>query len=103
MEKKIGDCMKMHKKILLGSLLAVTSLSLTACGSNSSSSDKSTLNWMESTELTSLDPSKASDYTSIDQLNNTYVGLYRLGNHAKTYKAIAAKTTQSADGKTWTF
>lgn len=103
MEKKIGDCMKMHKKILLGSLLAVTALGLTACGSNSAGSSKSTLNWMESTELTSLDPSKASDYTSIDQLNNTYVGLYRLGNHAKAYKAIAAKTSQSPDGKTWTF
>lgn len=58
---------------------------------------------MESAEITSLDPSKASDYTSIDQLNNTYTGLYRLGNHAKPYKAIATKAKQSADGKTWTF
>lgn len=79
---------------------------LAACGNNSnnsSSSTKKTLNWMDKTEIESMDLSKVTDATSFTQLNNTMEGLYRLGKNSKVEPALATKTTTSKDGKTWTF
>lgn len=94
----------MHlRKAIVACLTAVATLSLTACSSNQQSRDKNQLNWMEAGEITTMDPSKASDYASIDQLNNTYSGLYRLGKNAHPDKELAIKTVKSKNGKLWTF
>jgi oligopeptide transport system substrate-binding protein len=91
------------RKAMMACLTAVAALSLTACSSNQQSRDKHQLNWMEAGEITTMDPSKASDYASLDQLNNTYSGLYRLGKNAHPDKELAVKTVKSKNGKTWTF
>lgn len=96
---------KKWKRILaVGVAAGACGLALTACSNNSSStSNKQTLNWMAKSEIESMDPSKVTDATSFDQLNNTFEGLYRLGKDSKVEPGIATKTTESKDGKTWTF
>lgn len=90
--------------------VAVVALTLTACGQKSSSSSQSgnyaadqSVNWMESSQLPSMDISKATDEISLNMLNNTNEGIYRLGKDNKVTPGLATKTTESKDGKTWTF
>jgi len=92
---------------------AASVLLLAACGStkdsDSGSSSKGnlatnqTVNWMESSQLPSMDSSKATDQISFNMMNNTNEGLYRLGKDNKVEAGMATKTTTSKDGKTWTF
>lgn len=94
------------KSLLAGATVFVSALVLTACGSQSSSSNgnaKQTINWMESAEIPTLDLSKATDATSFNQLNNVMEGLYRLGKDEKVENALATKTEVSKDGKHWVF
>lgn len=94
------------KSFLAGATVFVSALVLTACGSQSSSSNgnaKQTINWMESAEIPTLDLSKATDATSFNQLNNVMEGLYRLGKDEKVENALATKTEVSKDGKHWVF
>lgn len=97
--------MKLGKFLAATSTAVLAAVALTACGkSNSSSSaNDQKLTWMERTEIQTMDVSKATDETSFNQLNNVYEGLYRLGDKAKVENALATKTTESKDGKTWTF
>ena len=97
--------MKIGKFLAATSTAVLAAVALTACGKSSSDSSASdqNLTWMERTEIETMDVSKATDETSFNQLNNVYEGLYRLGNEAKVENALATKTTQSKDGKTWTF
>lgn len=90
--------------------IAVVALTLTACGSKNSDSGKAgsyasdqSINWMESSQLPSMDISKATDEISLNMLNNTNEGIYRLGKDNKVEPGMATKTTESKDGKTWTF
>ncbi|GFZ26902.1 peptide ABC transporter substrate-binding protein [Lactobacillus corticis] len=96
---------KLNKRWLAVIPAAAAGLLLAACGNSSSStsSKKQTLNWMASTEVQTLDVSKVTDATSVDQLNNSLEGLYRLGNNAKVENALATSTKVSKDGKTWVF
>ncbi|WP_367365386.1 peptide ABC transporter substrate-binding protein [Pediococcus parvulus] len=91
-------------------LAVVPLLLLAACGNgNSASSSKGNLatkqvvNWTESSELPSIDPSLATDEISFNLLNNTNEGLYRLGKNNKIEPGMATKTTVSKDGKTYKF
>lgn len=98
--------MKFKKIATLGTVLAVSALTLAACGSNKSSSgsgDTQVLNWNESAELPTMDLSKATDTVSFTALNNTMEGLYRLGKNSKIEPGIAKKTQVSDDGLTYTF
>lgn len=103
--------MKVSKILGLGAVAAVA-LTLTACGSKSSSSSSSsngsyasdqTVHWMESSQLPTMDISLATDEISMNMLNNTNEGIYRLGKNNKVEPGLATKTTTSKDGKTWTF
>nr|WP_269322971.1 peptide ABC transporter substrate-binding protein [Lactobacillus delbrueckii] len=69
----------------------------------SSSGYEKSINWMTTSELESLDPAKADDTASEEQIANTYEGLYRLGENSKTVPGVATKSTTSKDGLTWTF
>ncbi len=97
---------KKWKRILAaGVAIGLCGLALTACSNgNSSSAGKSKkLTWMEKTEIEGMDPSKVTDATSFNELNNTLEGFYRLGKHAKIETGLATKTKEAKDGKTWTF
>ncbi|GEL89012.1 peptide ABC transporter substrate-binding protein [Pediococcus parvulus] len=91
-------------------LAVVPLLLLAACGNGSSASiskgnlaTKQVVNWTESSELPSIDPSLATDEISFNLLNNTNEGLYRLGKNNKIEPGMATKTTVSKDGKTYKF
>ncbi|MCV3328442.1 peptide ABC transporter substrate-binding protein [Pediococcus ethanolidurans] len=91
-------------------LAVVPLLLLAACGNGSSASSskgnlatKQVVNWTESSELPSIDPSLATDEISFNLLNNTNEGLYRLGKNNKIEPGMATKTTVSKGGKTYKF
>lgn len=87
--------------ILLGTLFVCTGL-LAACGSKSSQS-KQVLNLAVSSDLETMDPSHASDTTSMQVLENTGEGFLQLGKDSKIEKELATKITTSKDGLTYTF
>lgn len=51
--------------------------------------DKQVLNWNETSELATLDPSKASDSLSFDMIGNSQEGLYRLDKKSQPKPALA--------------
>ena len=107
--------MSNFKKIISGTMIAASALLLGACtksSSNSSSSNfkapvgtsyEKSINWMTTSELESLDPAKADDTASEEQIANTYEGLYRLGKNSKVEPGVAVSSSVSKDGLTWTF
>lgn len=98
---------KIKRVLMAGFAIGACGLALTACSSNSNSgskaSGKQSINWMEITEIEGMDPSKVTDATSFEQLNNTEEGFYRIGKDSKIEPGIATKTKVSKDGKTWVF
>lgn len=94
---------KLYRKWLAGSVVLLSTAILTACGGSKSSSGKQVLNWTTSTEVQTLDTSKVTDASSMDQLNNSVDGLYRLGKDAKIQPAMATSTKVSNGDKTWQF
>lgn len=96
--------MKLAKLLAAVGTLAAAGMVLAACGKSSATKAKNqTLNWATTTELTTLDSSKVTDTTSLDQISNTMEGLYRLGKNGKPENGLATQTTVSTDGKTYTF
>lgn len=93
---------KWKRVFAIGFATTACGLALTAC-SNKSNTAKQRINWMEKSEIEGMDPSKVTDATSFNQLNNTFEGLYRLGKNSKVEPGIATKTSESKDGKTWVF
>ena len=84
--------MRKEKLFATGSVLLASAALLAACGSSSSKSSSSSkaqkLSWTEA-ELTTMDPSKATDRYDGDQFNNVMEGLIRPGNNAKPTPGIA--------------
>lgn len=65
---------------------------------------KQHVNVMESSDLVTLDPSKAQDLASFDALTNSMEGLYRVGKDQKVVPGLATSVvTPTNDGKTYTF
>lgn len=98
--------MRVTSFIKLGTVATLSTILLAACGSSSSSSKQAkdqTLTWMESSSLSSMDNSLATDIISAETLNNTGQGLLQFGKNNKTYPAVAKSYTTSKDGKTYTF
>ena len=99
------------KKLLTATVAVSGAFFLAACSKTatksakpvSSSGYEKSINWMTTSELESLDPAKADDTASEEQIANTYEGLYRLGKDSKTVPGVATKSTTSKDGLTWTF
>ena len=107
--------MSNFKKIISGTMIAASALLLGACAKSSSNSSSSnskapvgtsyekSINWMTTSELESLDPAKADDTASEEQIANSYEGLYRLGKNSKVEPGVAVSSSVSKDGLTWTF
>lgn len=96
--------MTAKKTVSIAATLIAISLSLAACSSKSGSkNDQQVLNWSEATELSSIDPSKATDSESFDMLGNSMEGLYRLGNNSKVEPGIARSTKISKNKLHYTF
>ena len=97
--------MRKGKLFATGSVALAAAALLAACGSSSSSSSSKPqkLAWTEAAELTTMDPSKATDRYDADQFNNVMEGLIRLSNNAKATPGMATSWKESKDGKTWTF
>ena len=62
-----------------------------------------TINWMESADLGTTDPSKATASVDFDALQATGDGLYRNGKDNKPELALAESVQKSDDGLTYTF
>ncbi len=74
--------MKFNKALALGAVSGVSVLLLAACGSKSSNKSLATdqtLNWVETSNLPTMDPSKSTDIVSATALNNVDEGLLRIG------------------------
>ncbi|MFK3587519.1 peptide ABC transporter substrate-binding protein [Lactobacillus sp. 23-2] len=97
--------MILKKKIAAASLLATSTLLLAACGQQKSSQPaaKQVLNWSESAQLSTQDPSLTTDSTSFQALLNTQEGLYRLDKKQKPQLALAKSAKVTDGGKTYTF
>ena len=98
--------MRVVSWVKLGTVATLSTLLLAACGGSKSGSQAAkdqTLNWMESSSLSSMDNSIATDIISAETLNNTGQGLLQFGKNNKTYPAVAKSYSKSQDGKTYTF
>ncbi|MFC6165028.1 peptide ABC transporter substrate-binding protein [Lactiplantibacillus dongliensis] len=96
----------MKKQWLIGSALATTSFLLVACGNNTKTSNSNAqqkMNLSVVSEIATMDPSHASDTTSMQQLENTGEGFLQLGKDSKIENELATKIQESKDGKTYTF
>ncbi|APP10693.1 peptide ABC transporter substrate-binding protein [Lactobacillus delbrueckii subsp. delbrueckii DSM 20074 = JCM 1012] len=93
------------KKIAAAGLLTASALVLAACGQqkNSQSQTKQVLNWTESAQISTQDPSLTTDSTSFQALLNTQEGLYRLDKKQKPQLALAKSAKVTDGGKTYTF
>ncbi|MFD1126052.1 peptide ABC transporter substrate-binding protein [Lentilactobacillus raoultii] len=97
---------------LIGLSMA-TLLTLVGCGQKQSKenngnlkanmADKQVINWSETTELSSIDPSKLTEPADLTLVGNVDEGLYRLGKNHHLQPGIATKTTISNHGKVYTF
>lgn len=100
--------MKQNKTLwLVISLLIVGSMVLTACGGGALAENPVTLNWNWGTEPPTIDPSLATDTTSVDVVGNTFVGLTKfdpVSGAISPYLATEWTSGEDADGnQTWTF
>lgn len=93
------------KKITAAGLLTASALVLAACGQqkSSQSQSKQVLNWTESAQISTQDPSLTTDSTSFQALLNTQEGLYRLDKKQKPKLALAKSAKLTDGGKTYTF
>lgn len=93
------------KKITAAGLLTASALVLAACGQqkSSQSQSKQVLNWTESAQISTQDPSLTTDSTSFQALLNTQEGLYRLDKKQKPQLALAKSAKVTDGGKTYTF
>lgn len=96
--------MKISKKILATSTIIASALTLAACGNQSASQKKKqVLNWSETTQLSTQDPSLATDTTSFQALLNTGDGLYRLDKNNKPRLSLAKSVKTSKGGRVYDF
>ncbi|MBT8866878.1 peptide ABC transporter substrate-binding protein [Lactobacillus delbrueckii subsp. bulgaricus] len=93
------------KKITAAGLLTASAFVLAACGQQKSSQSqtKQVLNWTESAQISTQDPSLTTDSTSFQALLNTQEGLYRLDKKQKPQLALAKSAKVTDGGKTYTF
>ncbi|WP_288558035.1 peptide ABC transporter substrate-binding protein [uncultured Lactobacillus sp.] len=96
--------MKISKKILATGTIVVSALALAACGNQSASQKKrQVLNWSETIQLSTQDPSLATDTTSFQALLNTGDGLYRLDKNNKPKLSLAKSVKTSKGGRVYDF
>ncbi|MDN2453531.1 peptide ABC transporter substrate-binding protein [Lactobacillus sp. UCMA15818] len=88
------------KKIAITTIFASLFLLLTACGKQTSSTQKQVLNLSTTAPLSTIDISKSTGY---GQTGNVFESFYRLGKNGSTTAGLAKSSSVSKDGKTWTF
>ncbi|UQS86136.1 peptide ABC transporter substrate-binding protein (plasmid) [Nicoliella spurrieriana] len=101
----------MKKQLLeTGAATLLVALGLAGCGSSSSQSSNGgdtaknqTINWMQSANLITLDPSKCIDVNSATALGNVDQGLLKDPDGKGVVPAVAKSYSVSKDGKTYTF
>ncbi|WP_215083864.1 peptide ABC transporter substrate-binding protein [Exiguobacterium sp. s78] len=72
--------------------------------SDSGSTDgKKNLRLTDTSDITTVDPAKATDSVAFNMIGNTMEGLYRLDKDGKAIPALAEKTDISSDNLTYTF
>lgn len=92
------------KKFTQVSVLTLSALLLAACGNKQAATKtKQVLNWTESAQISTQDPSLTTDSTSFQALLNTQEGLYRLDKQQKPQLALAKSAKLTNGGKTYTF
>lgn len=94
MNKVVKTSALLSTALILGSALAPLS---------AGASTYKTINWMESADLGTADPSKATASVDFDALQATGDGLYRNGKDNKPELALAESVQKSDDGLTYTF
>lgn len=94
-----------YKKTVTGALVLAGTLTLAACGGNSSASSGSskTLNMVQTSSIDSLDPVLGYETSSCTVIGNTYEGLYSVDNSGNVKLALASKVKTSSDGLTQTY
>lgn len=93
----------MKGKLLSGGL-ALTAILLAACGQQKSASNtKNEMKMSVTSDIATMDPSHASDTTSMQMLENTGEGFLQLGKNSKIEKELATKISVSKDQLTYTF
>lgn len=105
--------MKKAKWSLVLSFILALSLVLSACGSSGKSDSSSkggaaptkdqVLNFASSADIPSIDPTQATDSTSIQVITNTLSGLTRMHNNKMEWDLATGAPKVSADKKTLTF
>lgn len=104
----------MQKRMALLAMTAMSAILLAACGNQQQSrsggnnlksnmASNQVINWSETQDLVTLDPSKLTEPIDLTMNGNVNEGLYRLGNNHKIEPGIATGSTISKDGKTYTF
>ncbi len=94
MNKMVKTSALLSTAVILGSSFAVVP---------ASAATYKTIKWSESADLTTLDPSAATDTVAFDALQATGEGLYRSGKNGNPALALAKSVTKSDDGLTYTF
>ncbi|TMT02171.1 peptide ABC transporter substrate-binding protein [Apilactobacillus kunkeei] len=95
--------MKMKSVVKLGVVGAASAFLLAACGNSSKESTSKYINWQTSSQLPTLDASKATDTVSFGALNNSNEGLLVNAANNKVKPGVAESYKVSKDGKTYTF
>ncbi|TVV30181.1 peptide ABC transporter substrate-binding protein [Weissella cibaria] len=94
MNKVLKTSALLSTALILGSALAPLS---------AGAATYKTINWMETADLGTADPSKATASVDFDALQATGDGLYRNGKDNKPELALAESVQKSDDGLTYTF
>ncbi|MCT0012969.1 peptide ABC transporter substrate-binding protein [Weissella cibaria] len=94
MNKVVKTSALLSTALILGSALAPLS---------AGAATYKTINWMETADLGTADPSKATASVDFDALQATGDGLYRNGKDNKPELALAESVQKSDDGLTYTF
>lgn len=96
--------MKMNKKVVTLAGVALTAMSLAACGNSGKNKASGDLNVTLKANPVTLDPAKTIETPSTSMQDQAFEGLYKYDKNNKVVLGEAAsQPTVTNDGKTWTF
>ena len=93
----------MNKFVKQSVLFSATVFATLGAATLAAHADGKTINWTQTSDLMTLDPSQAADVASGQVISQAGQGLYRMGKNGKVELADAVSAKVSDDGKTWTF
>lgn len=96
--------MKMSKKMMMLAGVALTAMSLAACGNSGKNKASGDLNVTLKANPVTLDPAKTIETPSTSMQDQSFEGLYKFDKNNKVVLGEAASQPKvTNDGKTWTF